>query len=128
MKSIVLIIAIFPLLLASCNESSEKVHIRTVKGKTNKKLEQNIVSNTKLSIEISGMSCEKGCGGTIRKALKQTGGVDRVSYDFVEGRDIQIANITLDSNKVDLKKIKNIISDLNENQFKTGKTEWKSIN
>ncbi len=127
MKSIVIIITIVGFALASCNNSGEKVHIKTVKGQTNKNQEKKVIANAQLNLEISGMSCEKGCGGTIRKALKQTGGVDRVSYDFVEGREIQMAKINLDSNMVNLEKIKNIISELNENQFTTGKSEWNPI-
>ena len=86
-----------------------------------------MISNAQLNLEISGMSCEKGCGGTIRKALKQTGGVEQVSYDFEEGRTTQIAKISLDSNKVKLEDIKRIVSSLNENQFTTGKHEWASL-
>lgn len=127
MKSIVIIITIVGFALASCNNSGEKVHIKTVKGQTNKNQEKKVIANAQLNLEISGMSCEKGCGGTIRKALKQAGGVDRVSYDFVEGREIQMAKINLDSNMVNLEKIKNIISELNENQFTTGKSEWNPI-
>jgi copper chaperone CopZ len=127
MKSIVIFITVVGFALASCNDSGEKVHIKTVKGQTGKNQEKKVIANTQLNLEISGMSCEKGCGGTIRKALKQTGGVDRVSYDFVEGRETQIAKISLDSNKVDLEKVKKVISALNENQFTTGKSEWNSI-
>ena len=127
MKSIILILTLASCVFVSCNESSEKVHIKTVKGQRNKNEDKKVIANTQLNLEISGMSCEKGCGGTIRKALKQTGGVDRVSYDFVEGRETQIAKISLDSNKVDLEKVKKVISALNENQFTTGKSEWNSI-
>lgn len=127
MKSIILILTLVSCAFVSCNESSEKVLIKTVKGQPNKNDNKKVIANAQLNLEISGMSCEKGCGGTIRTALKQTGGVERVSYDFVEGRDTQIANITLDSNKVNLNKIKTIISELNENQFTTGKAEWAKM-
>jgi copper chaperone CopZ len=127
MKSIILILTIASCVFASCNERSEKVIIKTVKGQSNKNDNKKVIANAQLNLEISGMSCEKGCGGTIRKALKQTGGVERVSYDFVEGRDTQIANITLDSNKINLNKIQTIISELNENQFTTGKADWAKL-
>ncbi len=128
MKPIVIAIAFIGLIVSSCSNGEEKVHIKTVKSTTNNSTTQKIAVNTKLNIEITGMSCEKGCGGTIRKALKATGGVDRVSYDFVDERETQIAEITLDSNKIDLEKIKKIITELNKNQFSVGKTEWESVN
>ncbi len=127
MKSIVLILSVCSVMLVSCGGNGEKVHIKTVKGQSNLKEDRKVISNAQLNLEISGMSCEKGCGGTIRKALKQTGGIDRVSYDFEEGRTTQIAKISLDSNKVKLEDIKRIISSLNENQFTTGKHEWASL-
>ena len=128
MKAIFFLLTLSSFVFISCNESGEKIHVKTVKGETNKKAEKKVMANAQLNIEISGMSCEKGCGGTIRKALKQTGGVERVSYDFVEGRETQIAKISLDSTKIDVDKIKKIISKLNENQFSTGKFEWSPLN
>ena len=80
------------------------------------------------TIEISGMTCEAGCGGTIRKELKATGGVSRVQYDFVEGREVQTAKVSFDKDKVTLDQMIKIITTINEKQFTVGKTSSEEIN
>ncbi|MNY27560.1 hypothetical protein D3C86_1614720 [compost metagenome] len=68
------------------------------------------------------MSCEHACGGSIRMALKETGAVDRVSYDFEDGRKTNTAYITFDKSKISADKIVSIIEQVNEQQFTTGKS------
>jgi copper chaperone CopZ len=101
----------------SCSSEPEVVHLRTVKGPRKEKTAVN--ANQLMTIQVEGMTCEMGCGGSIRKALKATGAVERVSFDFVEGRKIQQATIYLDSSKVSSAELEKIIRTINEKQFKT---------
>jgi copper chaperone CopZ len=87
-----------------------------------------VVPNRTATIEIKGMTCEAGCGGTIRKELKATGGVSRVQYDFVEGREVQTAKVSFDKDKVTLDEMIKIITTINEKQFSVGKTSSNEIN
>ncbi|MNU70549.1 hypothetical protein D3C71_599590 [compost metagenome] len=105
--------------LGSCSSGEKKI-ISVEKKVVYKKLEP-VHADRKLAIEVSGMSCEHACGGSIRMALKETGAVDRVSYDFESGRKSNVAYITFDKSKISADKIVSIIESINEKQFKTGK-------
>ncbi|MNK09773.1 hypothetical protein D3C87_277480 [compost metagenome] len=110
------------LVLGSCSSTpSEKKIISVEKKVVYKKLEP-VHADRKLAIEVSGMSCEHACGGSIRMALKETGAVDRVSYDFEDGRKTNTAYITFDKSKISADKIVSIIEQVNEQQFTTGKS------
>lgn len=104
-------------MLFSCSSEPSVVHLRTIKGQ--KKIMPKVEANQMLTIEIEGMACEMACGGSIRSNLKATGSVERVQFDFVEGRKIQTAFISFDDNKIDAKKIMQIIEQINDKQFKT---------
>ncbi len=115
------------LFLAACSSESKTVLLKTEKGKKEVSKEE-VVPDRMATIEISGMTCEAGCGGTIRKELKATGGVSRVQYDFVEGREVQTAKVSFDKDKVTLDQMLKIITTINEKQFTVGKTSSEEIN
>jgi copper chaperone CopZ len=115
------------LFLAACSSESKTVLLKTEKGKKEVSKEA-VVPDRMATIEISGMTCEAGCGGTIRKELKATGGVSRVQYDFVEGREVQTAKVSFDKDKVTLDQMLKIITTINEKQFTVGKTSSEEIN
>ena len=125
MKHLLIALALVSFVL-SCSNETEVEHIKTVKG-AGKKNKITVNANTMVQLQIEGMSCEKGCGGTIRKALKGTGAVKSVRYDFQEGRAFQYANVELDSNKIVLDSIKGIITSLNENQFNIKSMQLKAL-
>lgn len=79
--------------------------------------QEEVIPNRKLSVEIEGMVCEKGCGASIRKALKATGGVSSCSFDFSEERKHNTAVIEFDKDKVTADKLIDIITTINEKQF-----------
>lgn len=108
------------LVLGSCSSPEKKI-ISIEKKVVYKKLDP-VQANRKLAIEVSGMTCEHACGGSIRMALKETGAVDRVSYDFETGRKNNTAYITFDKSKISADKIVSIIETLNDKQFTTGKS------
>lgn len=111
--------------LSSCTSNEKKI-ISVEKKVVYKKLDP-VHANRKLAIEVSGMTCEHACGGSIRMALKETGAVDRVSYDFEDGRKTNTAYITFDKSKISADKIVSIIETINEKQFTTGKLSSSDI-
>lgn len=117
-------IAIFLFLasvIISCTSKQQEVKIIKRK-KVDTSFHAPIVHpNKKLTVEISGMMCELGCGSSIRKELKATAAVDQVSYDFVEDRAVNTAEITFDKNKISVDRILEIISTMNDKQFTVGK-------
>jgi len=125
MKHLLIAFALVSFII-SCSNETEVEYIKTIKG-AGKKNKMAVNANAMLQLQIEGMSCEKGCGGTIRKALKRTGAVKSVSYDFQEGRSFQWANVELDSNKIVLDSIKGIITSLNENQFNIKSMQLKAL-
>jgi copper chaperone CopZ len=106
----------FVLFFTTCSsEPPKEVLLRTEKGKVATK--KPVHSDRLLTLKIQGMTCEMGCGGSIRKELKATGGVQRVAFDFVEGRVLQTAMVFYDSKRVSDKQLTAIISAMNEKQF-----------
>ena len=116
----------FLLLTASCGGSGEK-KILSIEKKEVIKTPEKVAVNRELSVDIAGMTCEQGCGGTIRMALKETGAVDRCSFDFKEGRTVNTAYITFDKDKISPDKILSIIAKLNDKQFTTSNPATKTI-
>lgn len=102
------------------------IHLRTEKGK--KETKAPVAANRVLTMEIEGMTCEMGCGGSIRKELKATGGVARVEFvDFKEGAKVQTAKVSFDTNKITVDEMVKIVSTMNEKQFTVGKTSSEAI-
>jgi copper chaperone CopZ len=113
-------------LFVACNSTPETIVLRREKGQ--KTLKTKVIGTKKMTTEIEGMTCEMGCGGSIRKALKEIGGVERVQYDFVEGRKKQVALITYDAAKIDAQKMLQLIQTINEKQFTAKLLKDESIN
>jgi copper chaperone CopZ len=114
------------LIVTACGGSGEK-KIISVEKKVVFKEPVKVAVNRELSVDVSGMSCEQSCGGSIRMALKETGAVDRCSFDFKEGRKANKAFITFDKNKITADKILGIIRTINEGQFTTANATTKSL-
>ena len=123
MKKIIYLVSII-LVAFSCTTHEEKIIVKNAKPKV-EKTAQVIVPNNLLTVEIEGMSCEMNCGGSIRKALKKTGAVSRVEFDWVEEAEKQITKISYDDKKMNDKQILALIESLNDGQFTThgGKIE-----
>lgn len=112
--------------LTSCSSTDEKKIIKIEKKVMYQPLEK-VVPTKKLTIDVSGMTCEHACGGSIRMALKETNAVDRVSFDFETDRKINKAFIAFDDKKISEKEIVTIIEKINDKQFTTGEAEVTSI-
>jgi len=124
MRSIIFVSLVSSLFVA-CSSEPNVVHLRTVKGHKTGAVKVN--ANRMLTVEIEGMSCEMACGGSIRTNLKATGAVDRVQFDFEEGRKIQTAFISYDSNKISDSEMLKLIQTINEKQFTTHKYSSEEI-
>ena len=113
------------LLLSACSSEPNVVLLRTEKKHT--AVKPVVQANRLLTLEVEGMTCEMGCGGSIRKELKATGGVQRVEFNFVEGEKIQTAKISFDKDKITADKMVKILTSMNDNQFKIGTMHSEAI-
>lgn len=110
-------------LLFACNQKSS---VKTAEKKEAQKREK-VVANKLLTFEIEGMTCVMGCGGSIRKELEATNAVEKCEFDFEEGRSKNIVKVSFDQNKTTIKELINIVTKMNDNQFKVGATEENDI-
>lgn len=126
MKSLLPLSVSILLIAASCGESGEK-KIISVEKKIVMKQPVKVNVNREMSLNVEGMSCEHACGGAIRMALKETGAVDRCSFDFETDRKVNTAYITFDKNKISPDKIVSIIEKVNDGQFTTSDATTKPV-
>jgi copper chaperone CopZ len=116
MKWLVVFTALIAFVACSGVDTVEDVNADETLNQDNFSVEPNSVA----TIEVSGMSCEMGCGGEIRKALKASGAVASTSFDFETDRETNVATVKFDSDDLDEAKIRKIIEGLNDGQFKVG--------
>ena len=83
--------------------------------------------NQVLTMEIDGMVCQMGCGGSIRKGLKATNGVASVEFDFEEERKTNIAKIAFDKSIVTSEQLIKVVADLNDGQFLVGTVSFEDV-
>ena len=120
------VLATIGLVAFSCSEDKAEKKIIKIEKKVMYKPMAAVSPNRQLNVEVSGMTCEHACGGSIRMALKNTNAVDRVQFDFEEGRKVNKAIITFDKNKISADEIVAIIEKTNDKQFTTGKISSES--
>lgn len=102
-------------LLAAC--SSSKADTVVSDKNTAKEIVSALIPNRMLTVDIDGMVCQMGCGGSIRKELSETNAVGQCSFDFEEGRETNIATIEFDKDLITADEISKIISEINDGQF-----------
>lgn len=85
------------------------------------------VADKMMTMEVNGMMCKMNCGGSIRKALKGTGGVTRVEFDFEDGRETNVAKVSFDSKLVDEKQMMEAVTSLYDGQYTIGNTSVSDI-
>ena len=115
----------FVLALMACSSNPEVVHLRTEKAK--KKEVVKVDPNKTMTADVVGMTCEMGCGGSIRTKLKGTGAVSRVQFDFVEGRKTQGMTVFFDGSKITQKQLMDILLTMNEQQFTLANTTVQTL-
>ena len=126
----ILYVGILVSLVAACESSSEQSKSNDSSAKSETLDEKELVSvipNRKLTLEVDGMVCEMGCGGTIRKELKSTGGVARCSFDFKGENVPSTATIEFDKDKISADQIAKMIKQLNDGQFSVSKMSTETI-
>ena len=112
-------------LLFACSEAPEA---GTADNTENAEVSKgDVTANTLLSMEVTGMTCEMGCGGTISDKLMESEGVTKVEFDFEEERATNIALISYDDSKISDDDIETIITELNEGQFTVGSSSMEPI-
>lgn len=126
MKALLPVSIALAIISASCGGSGEKKIISSEKRVVLKE-HTAVVPNRELTLDIKGMSCEHACGGSIRMALKETGAVDRCSFDFETDRAVNKAFITFDKDKISPDRIRSIIEQLNDGQFTTAHPSTKTL-
>lgn len=115
-------------LITACSDAPKEVATQEIEKEiTSEKEVVQVTPNQLMTMEISGMSCEMACGGAIREGLLETGAVSRVQYiDFSMDEETNVAKVYFDDSKISKEKIVEIVSSLNKNQFKVGKTRVDS--
>jgi copper chaperone CopZ len=123
MKHLVYISALF-FVVSSCSTESQE---ETTESNESTEQVAEVVADRTLTMEIDGMVCEMGCGGSIRKDLKATGGVSGVQFDFEDERETNIATISFDKDLISVDEMIKRISELQDGQFTIGATSSESI-
>jgi copper chaperone CopZ len=88
-----------------------------IKDKIEAKVCQPAKANTTVELGVKGMVCQMGCGGSIRKALKETCAVDRVEVNYIDSLEEQTIKVYYDRQKIAPKQMIGVLSKINDNQF-----------
>jgi hypothetical protein len=81
------------------------------------KLCQRVKANTIQEIAVKGMVCQMGCGGSIRKALKEKCAVERVEVNYIDSLEEQVIKVHYDREQIAPKQMLQVLSELNDRQF-----------
>jgi len=125
MKKIVLF-AVLATVLVAC-ESGEKAGAEELQNIEATLETAEVVPNQIATIEVDGMTCVMGCGGTIRTSLMETNAISAVEFDFEMGRDVNTATITFDKNQISLNEMVELLAKINDGQFTTGETKLSNL-
>ena len=112
------------MILTAC---SSEVQVDSNQKQSEVSEEELVVPNRILTVEIEGMVCEMGCGGSIRKDLKATGGVSEVTFDYEEDREKNRVAVSYDNQRITEQEMIERLAELNEGQFTVGKTETEEF-
>lgn len=113
------------LLLTAC--SAENTPSESSEETKTEEVQQMVTGTHKLTMEVDGMVCKMGCGGSIRKGVKELGGIESVEFDFVEERLTNVATVLFDENSVSQESIIEKVKKLNDGQFSVGSVQVESI-
>jgi hypothetical protein len=118
MKKLLIIITSLNFLLLSCSESA-KNEVNTPKTIS--------VANQKITLEVEGMVCKMGCGGSIRKALLETKSVSQVDVDYQDDRTKQIVSVSYNKGQINKSAIVKLLETINDKQFKIAVIDEQAI-
>jgi mercuric ion binding protein len=112
--------------LVAC-QSGEKAEAEEVQNIEATLETAEVVPNQIATIEVDGMTCVMGCGGTIRTSLMETNAISAVEFDFEMGREVNTATITFDKNQISLNEMVELLAKINDGQFTTGETKLSNL-
>lgn len=132
-KQIIPILVLTFITVLSCSEEAPKndAEVKTEQENSSENTAEAVIADEYVDLDIDGMVCKMGCGGSIRKELRATGGVEKVEFDFSEERKTNFAKVYFDSKKINVDEIVKVVSEINDGQFTvaatgTGKVEVES--
>ncbi|MFM7006238.1 MAG: heavy-metal-associated domain-containing protein [Flavobacteriales bacterium] len=74
-------------------------------------------ANTTQEFGVKGMVCKMGCGGSIRKALKETCAVERVDVNYIDSLQEQTIKVYYKRELIAPAQMRAILADINDKQF-----------
>ena len=74
-------------------------------------------ANAIQEIGVQGMVCQMGCGGSIRKALKETCAVERVEVNYIDTLEEQTIKVYYNKAKISPQQMLHILANVNDKQF-----------
>jgi copper chaperone CopZ len=101
------------ILFISCSQTNTKNKQQEPQAKVCK----SVKANTTQEIGVKGMVCQMGCGGSIRKALKQTCAVERVEVNYIDSLEEQVIKVHYNREQIAPKQMLQVLSGLNDHQF-----------
>ncbi len=100
-------------LFISCSQTNTK----NEQNDTQVKVCKSVKANTTQKFGVKGMVCKMGCGGSIRKALKETCAVEQVEVNYVDSLQEQTIKVHYDRQKLGPTQMITLLSQLNDKQF-----------
>ena len=85
--------------------------------KSQEKACQQVQANTTIELGVKGMVCQMGCGGSIRKALKETCAVARVEVNYIDSIEEQTILVHYDRKQIAPSQMLSLLSTINDQQF-----------
>lgn len=122
---IISMISMVSMILSSCTAKNDSVKSDKPLTATEKNIQEqkamdahkSVIPSKIMIADISGMTCEMGCGSTIRKNLYLNGGVAKVEYDFDEDRPDNKIKIYFDDKVIDEKGLIAAVANINDGQY-----------
>jgi len=109
----IVLLPIILLFFTSCSQSSKE---RKPKEQLSKVC-QIVKANAIQEIGVQGMVCQMGCGGRIRKALKETCAVERVEVNYKDTLEEQTIKVYYNKAKISPQQMLHILANVNDKQF-----------
>jgi len=111
---------ILPLVLFACSSEVETVTEKPTEIVIAKK---DLKADSKIRMEISGMTCEMGCVSTIRNHVTTMKGVTKFEMDFTKERPTDFSTIEFDSRVISGKDIQTEIESIAQGIYSVVETK-----
>ena len=109
----IVLLPIILLLFISCSHTSKEGNLREPQSKVCK----TVIANSIQEMGVKGMVCQMGCGGSIRKALKETCAVERVEVNYIDTLEEQTIKVYYNKAKISPQQMLHILANVNDKQF-----------